>query len=311
MKTGQQRPLDALDRQIAKLARGLDDTLTRVATAWRARNAGSGRPPLKHSRATLLFLLPLHLLAALVVSLAKGSILKVIVDAAGLALLLYAGILARRGLAEEALYRYRKVANPPRIPLKTIAAGLIALVCMLVAHLSAGHSLVLAVLTGVCAFLGFYLVYGLDPRKRKQTKVHPGVSSEQLVSALDEGYRDIAAIDAASARIHNIEFRQRLARITALAERILSHIEDDPRNLRRARKFLNVYLDGTQQVTEGYARTHGSGQTRELEANFRRALISIEQVFEEQYRKLQENNLLDLDVQIEVLRNQLEREGVL
>ena len=256
-------------------------------------------------------MLPLPLLAALVVSLAKGSLLKVIVDALGLALFLYAGILARRGLANEAHYHYRKVANPPRIPLKTISAVLIALACTLVAHLSAGYSLTVAAVFGVGASLGFYLVYGLDPRKQKQTKVHSRVNTEQLVSALDEGYKDIAAIDAASERIHNSEFRQRLARITALAERILAHIEDDPRDLRRARKFLNVYLDGTQQVTEGYARTHGNGQTRELEANFRRALISIEQVFNEQYQKLQESNLVDLDVQIEVLKNQLEREGVL
>ena len=62
--------------------------------------------------------------------------------------------------------------------------------------------------------------------------------------------------------------RQRLERITTLAERILTHIEGDPRQLRRARKFLNVYLDGVRQVTAGYARSHKQGGTGELEENF-------------------------------------------
>ncbi len=308
MKTAQQWMLDTLNRLVVEVTGGLDKALKQFTAGWRPRG---GKAPPKYVRARLLFLLPLPLLAALVVSLAKGALLKVIVDALGLALFLYAAILARRGLANEAHYRNRKHAIPPRIPLKTIAAVLLALVCTLVSHLSAGYSLAVSALFGIGASLGFYLVYGLDPRKRKRIGVRSGVNNEQLVDALDEGYRDISAIETASRRIHNDEFRQRLARITALAERILAHIEDDPRDLRLARKFLIVYLDGTQQVTAGYARTHGAGKTRELEANFRRALISIEQVFSEQYDKLQESRVLDLDVQIEVLRNQLEREGVL
>jgi len=39
-------------------------------------------------------------------------------------------------------------------------------------------------------------------------------------------------------------------------------------------------------------------------------LVTIEQVFGEQQQKLLENDVLDLDVQIEVLKTQLEREGV-
>jgi len=74
-------------------------------------------------------------------------------------------------------------------------------------------------------------------------------------------------------------------------------VEDDPRDLRRARKFLRTYLDGAQRVTEGYANTHKYGDNGELENNFRNVLDTIETVIE-------------LDVQIEVLQMQLEKEGV-
>ncbi|HAO32370.1 MAG TPA: hypothetical protein DCQ84_05350, partial [Candidatus Competibacteraceae bacterium] len=101
-----------------------------------------------------------------------------------------------------------------------------------------------------------------------------------------------------------------LRRIVGQARQILTMLEEDPRDLRRARKFLNVYLDGAKQVTEGYAKTHGRLNTPELENNFRQVLATIEEVFGEQRQKLLEADLTDLDVQIEVLTTQLKREGV-
>ena len=47
-----------------------------------------------------------------------------------------------------------------------------------------------------------------------------------------------------------------------------------------------------------------------MEDNFRRVLTTIETVIAEQQTKLKENNLSDLDVNIEVLQMQLEKEGV-
>ena len=80
--------------------------------------------------------------------------------------------------------------------------------------------------------------------------------------------------------------------------------------MRRARKFLNTYLDGAQRVVTGYAKAHVNDQSHSLEDNFRRILITIEEVFEQQYRRLLDNDLHDLDVQMEVLETQLKREGL-
>ena len=87
---------------------------------------------------------------------------------------------------------------------------------------------------------------------------------------------------------------------------MLSLYLDDPKDLYRARKFLKVYLDGTARVTESYAKTHGKdASTAELDKNFQEVLDSIESTFGEQHKKLLENDQLDLDVKIEVLKTQL------
>ena len=129
---------------------------------------------------------------------------------------------------------------------------------------------------------------------------------------MDAANLKIDAIEDARRKIRNPEFNARLQRITNKAREVVDSIEDDPARLSRARKFLKVYLDGTQRVTEGYAQTHqGLAAPQALETNFSRVLDSIEQTFTEQQTKLLEDNHFDLDVQIEVLETQLKREGVI
>ena len=76
------------------------------------------------------------------------------------------------------------------------------------------------------------------------------------------------------------------------------------------RIWKDFHLDSALRVSETYARTHENAPSAELEARFRNVLVTIEQVFGEQQQKLLENDVLDLDVQIEVLKTQLEKEGV-
>jgi 5-bromo-4-chloroindolyl phosphate hydrolysis protein len=155
-------------------------------------------------------------------------------------------------------------------------------------------------------------VYGFDPRTAKKVADSYGLdTTEQVVAALESAERTINALELANREIRNAEFNIRLRRIADAARQVVTMVEEDPRDLRRARKFFNVYLEGAKQVTEGYARTHESMQTPELENNFRRVLITIEDVFKEQQVKLLEDDVQDLDVQIEVLKTQLKHEGVI
>ena len=262
-------------------------------------------------KGVLMFLLPLPVLFAAVAALARGHLGGLLGNAAGYGLFLAGALLLRRGLLSEAEYDRRRVAKAPW-PLKTLGGGVIALATSVTAHLGAGQPLVMAVAFGLAALLGCYLTYGFDPRAAKRFADREGVDvTDRVLEALTQAESSISAIERSTRDIRNAELNSRLRRIVALARRILTLLEEDPRDLRRARKFLNVYLDGAKQVTEGYARTHVRAATPELEDNFRRVLVTIEEVFQEQQQKLLETDVTDLDVQIEVLTTQLKREGVI
>lgn len=148
-------------------------------------------------------------------------------------------------------------------------------------------------------------------KKAIQPRLHSvNDSGDDIGQAIAESRTMIRRIEQAGGQIHNSEFKDRIERICKVADSILSEIEAHPREIRKARKFLSVYLDGVMQVTEGYAKTHRHIQSGQLTQNFRNVLETIETTFLEQQQKLFEDDLFDLDVKIEVLTAQLKREGI-
>jgi hypothetical protein len=158
--------------------------------------------------------------------------------------------------------------------------------------------------------VGFAPRNGPYPRRAKPAPASAdGYSTSEVEQAIDEAEAAIARIEAARAELGAGELGQRLDRIIDLARLTVARVDADPRHLRRARRFLRVYLDGTQQVCDGWARTHGR-RPAELDERFRRVLVTIEDVFAAQREKLLADEVEDLDVQVEVLAHQLRREGV-
>jgi len=129
-------------------------------------------------------------------------------------------------------------------------------------------------------------------------------------TALQRAEGRVLAIELAAEGIGNAELEARLRRIASLGRGILALIAERPTELARARKFLNVYLEGAERVASRYVRTHRLSRSGVLESSFRNILAEIEAVFERQRKQLLAHDIDDLDVQIEVLRKQLEREGL-
>lgn len=260
---------------------------------------------------SLLFIFPIPLFMAVAVSLGRGDFTGVVGNALAAILFLIGALTMRKGLHAERVYNARKVATAPKLPLKLTASIIVGIGAALAAKIGADHGFLVAVCFGVGAAVGCVLAYGMDPQKEKVAKAGYGYTTAEIVEALEDAEQKVRKIESARHHIHNQELKERLSRIAASARKVLSVIEDDPRDLRRARKFMNTYLEGARKVTEGYAKTHKKTHSNELEASFRNVLVTIEEVFDEQYQRLLQNDVLDLDVQIEVLATQLKREGIL
>lgn len=260
-------------------------------------------------RAYLLYLLALPLLPALFIVPFSGDILKLVAYYGAFASFVAGARFMKAGLQAEAELKRRKIAPGSRWPRKLIGSlftGLGTLGCWV----GMGYPLLYAGAVGALATLGAILFYGRDPQRLRSAGGSHGFTADEILAALTEAEKKIRRIESAARDIRNAELTNRLRRIVERAREILGVMEEDPADIRRARRFLNVYLDGARRVTEGYARAHKRSETAELDSNFRNVLTTIEGVFDQQHQKLLEHDKLDLDVQIDVLSQQLRKEGI-
>ena len=265
---------------------------------------------LHSSRGLLLYILPIALIPASILSFVYGDFFRIITNISACAAFLLAASLLRKGIAAEKEYQDKKITQAPKWPLKTLAALIVAITTAGVALIGAGNSFLVSIAFGLGALAGMVLLYGLDPRQEKMIAGSHGYTAEEISVTIDEAEAQISGIELANRQINNRSFNQRIRVICEHAREIVGMLEEDPGDIRRARKFLNTYLDGALKVTKGYADMQSKHQAEQLTKNFENVLHTIESVFIEQKQKLLEDDVLDLDVQIEVLAAQLKHEGV-
>ena len=287
----------AVDRLIGVARTARDDFV-----AWRRTSLGL--------KGMLIYVLAVPLPLAGVVALARGQLGQALGAVAAFVLVALAGYLNRRGILEELVEGDRRFTRSLRLPHKYLAAGSLVAGTMVGAQAAAGHSLGVGLLFGLLALLGFHLSYRLPPPAGALGLKREVVPDKGLRRALEQAERRILAIEKAALSIGNAELGERLGRIAVKGRSVLGVIAERPAERFRARKFLNVYLEGAERVASRYVKTHRLARGRELEQNFRTVLVDIEQVFDRQLLRLSEEDVFDLDVQIEVLRKQLDREGI-
>ena len=270
--------------------------------AWRGRRLGL--------RGALLYVLPLPLPIAGLVALASGDF-GAAVSAIGAFAALFAGArLNRRALREQVLAPQRRYSRPSAMPYGYLAGGLVAAGTAIAAAGVIGHGALVSAAFAALAAAGFQLSYPLAPLRSLLRRPEREPADARVRAALQVAESRVLAIELAAEGIGNRELEDRLRRIASQGRGILELIGERPGELSRARKFLNVYLEGAERVASRYVKTHRLSRSRELEGNFRNVLAEIESVFERQRTLLLEHDVDDLDIQIEVLRKQLEREGI-
>jgi hypothetical protein len=250
-------------------------------------------------RGVLPFFLGLLPASAAVVALVRGRTEDFGYGAALAALFFLAGWLLRRGLA----------AERSALPYRTLAALVLGAATFGVARALALHDLLPSLLFGAGALLGAFLAYGSELLpSRAELRSADEVDAARVVA---EAREKLQRLSRARYQVQGApELAQRLDGVKAWIEKILKRIEEDPRDLRRARKFLVVYLDGAGEVAEKYVAYQQKGEAASFAPRFTALLEEMERVSAEQHEKLLHNDTLDLDVQIQVLNDRLKKEGV-
>lgn len=227
---------------------------------------------------------------------------------AALGCLLAAGFLTREGLKAQEAYEARKVARKPAFPRKLFGSILTGLGLGLVGAFGWG-----AVETVIFAILGaglHSLAFGFDPMKNKGMDGVDTFQQDRVAKVVDEAEGHLEIMHQAMLRTRDREAQRRLDQFISTARTMCRTVEDDPRDLTAARKYLGVYLLGARDATTKFVDLWERSRNDAARISWFALLDDLEKNFVARTEKLLIDNKTDLDIEIDVLRERLDREGI-
>ena len=263
------------------------------------------RPTRAGGRVNFLFLAPLPLIWQAFTSGPSGLALNLI----ALGTLLLAAWLTREGLLAQEAYEARKVARRPAIPRK-ILGSLLTGAGLFIAGFAADPGLVAPLIYAVVGTVLHFAAFGPDPMTNKGMEGVDEFETDRVARYVDQAEAHLKSMTDAVKRAGDREVEARVERFQSKVRELLRTVEDDPRDLTAERKFMGVYLQGARDATVKFADVFSRTQDRGARSDYMMLLTDLEESFNAKTRALLLDNQSDLNIEIEVLRDRLAREGV-
>ncbi len=275
-------------------------------SASHPRAPGDLRRSRSGARVNFLFVAPVAMLLIAFQLEPTGMFLKL----AAFGTMMLAAWLTKEGLVAEDAYHARRVAKKPAIPRKIFGSVLTGLGLALAGLNPETFSLLNPALYFILGTVLHFIAFGPDPLQDKGTEGMNEYQTDRVARVVDEAERHLAAMKDAIRRARVPALERRVDDFVDTARGMFRVVEEDPRDLTSARRFLGVYLLGARDATVQFADLYARSQNEEARADYEALLDDLENSFAQKTEKLLLDDKSTLDVEIEVLRDRLEREGV-
>ena len=255
-------------------------------------------------KGTLLYIFLVPLFIAVILALFQTNIQAFLLNSMAFALFFMTAKISTKGFSQEAEYLNSTLTKAPKIPYKTIAGFLLGGSTFFTAWIAGGKSFMTALFLGTIATLGYYFFYGFDPKKDKLENLGD-ISAEFVLETINEAKTKLVKIEGHMGEIKDKVLFEKLNIAVSKANDILETIQNDPKDIRVARKFLIVYIDGVVKVTDSYVSMDESDINVETKKKLYTLMEDLDSKFDKELDRLKNNNQFDLDVHIDVLQEQI------
>ncbi len=268
-----------------------------------------GRSPLRHgAKLNVLFLLPLLTISSV---LFNNGVTEMAVDLAGGALLLLGAWLTRDGVRAEDAYNERKLARKPAIPRKIFGAVSTGIGVALLILGGSNFGIQSIIAANVVGFLGVALhlgAFGLDPLTNKGMEGVDTFTNDRVARKIEEAEALLAEQKDAILRARDRALEARVDQFQTTVRALFRQVEEDPRDLNAARRYLGVYLQGARDATVQFSNIYSKKPDAQIRTDYVAFLDDLEQNFAARKETLLIDDRTNFDVEIEVLQDRLNRE---
>ena len=171
------------------------------------------------------------------------------------------------------------------------------------------------ILSGVLAVLLYLAVLLLTKPKRQLGGIalEELPDGETLEKRLAEAREDFDSIGRSMKEIEDSELQAESEKLHGTAGRILNFLEKNPEKIPAARQFIDYYQDTASSLLKRYVELQntrlGTADVTQLKDQTRQALVTLNRAFEKQFEKLMQNELMNMDADIKLLRQTMKMEG--
>jgi len=259
--------------------------------------------PLKIKKFSLyIFLIPLFM--AVIISLMMLEIKDFIANIIVFSLFFITAKSNSIGLDQELEYYTKTLTKAPKTPYKLISGIMLGVSTFVSVYVAGDKGILISLFLGMVSSIGYFLYFGFDPRADKLENIGD-ISAEFVLETLATARGKLSSIEEDMALIKDVKLNSQLKVATNKAYEILTNIEADPKDVRVARKFIIVYIDGIKKVTKSYVEMNENEITEETKTRLYTLLNDVEKRFNKEIIRLKKNNQFDLDVHIDVLQEQI------
>lgn len=175
-----------------------------------------------------------------------------------------------------------------------------------------GWNILLCMGLSIVSYAGFLLV--LRPVRRiGRIDIEKLGNGEVLHERLQEAGRDYRRMREAADRIQAPGLRQSASELIDIAGNILKFLTDNPRKIPSARRYIDYYQETAANVLENYVELQDTrlltDESEKIFQNTAEAVLTLKDAFRMQFQKLMQNELMDMEADLNLLRQTLRSEG--
>ena len=174
-------------------------------------------------------------------------------------------------------------------------------------------SLLLSIPAGIVFFIIMRGVLRKLILKRNQTLTSITPREEQALEVSRDGIKKIKKLKGQTIKIRDNRVARQVQEICLIGLEIFNHLKKNPNDLNRARQFTSYYLDVTEKIVSRYIDLSKHRNTHEeIDESLREVEESLEQLrstYEKQLAHLYEDDVLDLNAEITLLKKIMKLEG--
>ncbi len=165
--------------------------------------------------------------------------------------------------------------------------------------------------------MGASIYRGQLPQKVVRKLDVSQLADAQADSALEDWEKarlDYERVETARRKIRDSQLSQQLGLMQQEAARLLNYVEKHPERIAAANRFIHYYQDRAASLSEQYMELEDTkletDQVRQVKVQLKETLVSFDDAYSAEFTKIINNQLLDMEAELTVMKQSLEAEGI-